>query len=153
MKRFLGILLLLVPGVLFGQNVIIRGAAKGSTSANNATVTAVDANHNAIDVNVVGGGGTGGTSSTFGAAFPATGTAIGASDGVNMQSLVVDASKFLKVNCAVGCSGSSFADNAAFTFGTTAISVLGGVLDDVATNAATEIAPPQRESPLTGCCI
>ena len=33
----------------------------------------------------VGGGGGGGTSSTFGAAFPATGTASGWSDGTNMQ--------------------------------------------------------------------
>ena len=43
-----------------------------------------------------------------------------------------------QVACVSGCSGSSFADNAAFTFGTTTISILGGVLDDVASNAATE---------------
>lgn len=44
------------------------------------------------------GGGGGGTSSTFGAAFPATGTAIGVSDGTNMTFLLVDGSGFLKVN-------------------------------------------------------
>lgn len=52
---------------------------------------------------------------------------------------VVDvANTSFRVNCVVGCSGSSFADNAAFTFGTTAVSISAGVLDDVATNAATE---------------
>jgi hypothetical protein len=45
----------------------------------------------------------------------------------------------LHVVCDSGCSSSAgFADNAAFTFGTTAINPIGGVLDDVATNAATE---------------
>ncbi len=33
-----------------------------------------------IDVNITGGGGSGGTASTYGAAFPATGTAVGVSD-------------------------------------------------------------------------
>jgi hypothetical protein len=45
-----------------------------------------DSANRAVNVNVVaGGGGGGGTSSTFGAAFPATGTAAGFSDGTNMQ--------------------------------------------------------------------
>jgi hypothetical protein len=140
------VVLLLLLLVLFrplgahGQtSVTVKGVTKGTTGANTATVTSYDSNHNGADVNCLNcTSASGGTSSNFGAAFPAAGTAIGASDGTNMQNLVVDASKFLKVNCAVGCSGSSFADNTAFTFGTTAISVLGGVLDDVATNAATE---------------
>jgi hypothetical protein len=38
----------------------------------------------------------------------------------------VDASSNLKINCAVGCSGSSFADNTAFTAGTTPIAISGG---------------------------
>lgn len=53
-------------------------------------------------VNVKAGGGSGGTSSSFSAAFPATGTAAGASDGTNMKPLLVDASGFLKVNVAAG---------------------------------------------------
>lgn len=40
--------------------------------------------------------------------------------------------------CDSGCSGGSFADNAAFSFGITVVSPIAGVLDDVATNAATE---------------
>lgn len=39
-----------------------------------------------LKVNVAAGGGSGGTSSSFDAAFPATGTAIGISDGTNMKS-------------------------------------------------------------------
>ena len=50
-------------------------------------------------------GATGGTSSTFGAAKPATGTAVGASDGTNMQPLLVDVSGYLKVNVAAGGAG------------------------------------------------
>lgn len=45
----------------------------------------IAASSNALNVNVVSGGGTGGTSSTFGAAIPGTGTAVGYSDGTNMR--------------------------------------------------------------------
>lgn len=51
----------------------------------------------AVKVNVVAGGGSGGTSSTFNAAFPGTGTAVGASDGTNMKPLSVDGSGNLKI--------------------------------------------------------
>ena len=45
----------------------------------------------------------------------------------------------LHMVCDSGCSSSAgFADNSAFTYGTTAINPLGGVLDDVSTNLATE---------------
>jgi hypothetical protein len=45
----------------------------------------------------------------------------------------------LHVVCDSGCSSSAgFADNSAFTFGTTAINPIGGVLDDTSTNTATE---------------
>jgi hypothetical protein len=45
----------------------------------------------------------------------------------------------LHMVCDSGCSSSAgFADNSAFTFGTTAINPVGGVLDDVSTNTATE---------------
>lgn len=59
-----------------------------------------------------GGSGGGGTSSSFGAAFPATGTAVGASDGVNMLPLLVDGSGFLKVNVAAGSSAGNAAASA-----------------------------------------
>lgn len=57
---------------------------------------AYDSNGN-LKVNVAAGGGSGGTSSTFGAAFPGTGTAAGATDGTDMQPLLVDGSGNLKV--------------------------------------------------------
>lgn len=44
----------------------------------------LDANGN-LKVAIASGGGSGGTASSFGAAFPATGTALGLSDGTNMQ--------------------------------------------------------------------
>jgi hypothetical protein len=45
----------------------------------------------------------------------------------------------LHIVCDSGCSSSAgFADNAAFTFGTTAINPIGGVFDDTSTNNATE---------------
>lgn len=66
----------------------------------------------ALNVSVVDGAGnqvtsfsgSGGTSSTFGAAFPAAGTAAGFKDstGVNMAAGNLDASGFLKVNVAAG---------------------------------------------------
>lgn len=48
--------------------------------------------------NTGGGGGGGGTSSTFGAAFPATGTAAGFTDGTNMAPAKVDGSNSLNVD-------------------------------------------------------
>lgn len=50
----------------------------------------------------------------------------------------VNAAGQLKVACITGCSGSTFVDNAAFTFGTTVVQPIAGVLDDTSTNAATE---------------
>lgn len=58
-----------------------------------------------LKVNVSVGGGTGGTASTYSAAFPSTGTAIGAKNGANMVFLGADGSNNLNVNCAVGCAG------------------------------------------------
>lgn len=59
----------------------------------------------------------------------------GATDTVT----VTDGAGALNVICDSGCGGAAtFADNAAFTFGTTAINISGFVLDDVTPNAATE---------------
>lgn len=82
-----------------------------------------------LKINVSAGGGAGGTSSTFGAAFPSLGTAIGGYNGSNMVYLAADSSHNLQVNCAVGCSssgGSSLADEGTFTQGTTSFTVVGG---------------------------
>lgn len=58
------------------------------------------------------------------------------SDGTDVA--LVTAGGLLQVSCDAGCSGSSFADNSAFTFGTTPISNMGAVVDDTATNAVAE---------------
>lgn len=60
------------------------------------------------------------------------GVVIGGADVVDVPNTA------FRVNCVVGCSSSSFTDNSAFTFGTTAINITGFVFDDVAPNAATE---------------
>ena len=71
-------------------------------------------------VNVKAGGGSGGTSSTFSAAFPGTGTAVGMSQGGNMVALT-GTSGNLNVNIAAGggTGGTALADQAAFTQATT----------------------------------
>lgn len=57
-----------------------------------------------LNVNVAAGGGAGGTSSTFGAAFPGTGTAIGLSNGTNMVPALADSNGYLEVNVKAGGS-------------------------------------------------
>ncbi len=67
-----------------------------------ASITAL-AGGTGLDVNVIGGGGTGGTASNFAAGFPAVGTAIGlVSPTGQMQGARVDASSNIYVNVAVG---------------------------------------------------
>lgn len=66
---------------------------------------------NPFPVAIVSGGGTGGTASSFGATFPATGTAIGVKNGLNMVNLAADASNNLLVNCASGCAGGTFSNS------------------------------------------
>jgi hypothetical protein len=54
-------------------------------------------------VDVIAGGGSGGTSSTFGAAFPGTGTAVGGeTTGGKMGPLLLDASGYLYVDIGAG---------------------------------------------------
>lgn len=68
----------------------------------------------ALRVNVVAGSGGGGASSSFAAAFPATGTAVGFFDGANMVPGLVDGAGFLKVNVAAGgTAGQQYADGTA----------------------------------------
>lgn len=68
-------------------------------------------------------GASGGTSSTFGATFPTTGTAVGASDGTNMQPLQVDGSGNLKVNVEATSAASTSANlyTGHITVGTSAV--------------------------------
>lgn len=84
-----------------------------------------------------GGGGGGGTSSSFGAAFPATGTAVGMSQGGNMVAFT-GTSGNLNVQCA-NCSGSgaSATDQAAFTAGASVFAPFGGVFNDGLANLSS----------------
>ena len=80
--------------------------AMGLVTTGNPTYTTGQINGLSLDtsgalrVNVIAGSGGGGTSSSFGSAFPATGTAIGVKDsaGTNMTFLQVNASNALKVD-------------------------------------------------------
>lgn len=91
-----------------GGNPALRTAPLSTTPEGFPTSTNVSATHQGLDVNIVGGGGSGGTASNFNAAFPATGTAVGARDpNGNMQPFTLDANGTganLQVNCKVGCS-------------------------------------------------
>jgi len=109
-------------------------------TSGNVSPLQLDASGN-LKVNVIAGGGSGGTSSSFAAAFPSTGTAAGLkatasapsyTEG-NMQAFSSDLGGLLRVRCDAGCGGSggtAIADRASFTFGTTQLTPAGGVFDD-----------------------
>lgn len=80
--------------------VLIGGTADGS--ATGAVGVAKVTSDGLVHVSIDSGGGTGGTSSSFAAAFPATGTAIGAKNGANMVNLTADGSNNLNVDIAAG---------------------------------------------------
>lgn len=93
----------------FGQNrtPVLMGWA--NDASNTAVPIAADPATGRLLVNATGS--SGGTSSTFGATFPTTGTAVGASDGTNMQPLNVDGSGNLKVTGGGG--GTQYANGSA----------------------------------------
>ena len=134
--------------------------AQATASSLNATVRLQDGSGNAItsdtrgterplSVQILDGsgnqvttfGGSGGTASNFGSAFPTVGTAIGAKDstGTNMASLNLDASGNLKVAVTgAGSGGTSAVDESSFTAGTSAFTPSGGFYQTTATaNALT----------------
>src|SRR5579884_3073 len=90
--------------------------------------SAMDEANQAVRVNVVAGGGAGGTSSNFGAGFPGTGTAAGAKDsGGNMAALNLDASGNLKVAGSLSVSptqSSTVSAPSDVTVGTSSIQIL-----------------------------
>jgi hypothetical protein len=81
------------------------------------------------------GAGSGGTSSTFGAVFPATGTAAGASNGTDMEPFLVDGSGYLEVNVKAGGAGGGavFGPTAAASPAANPPVLLGGTVDGTAT--------------------
>lgn len=130
----------------------VIGSASGGTAATNALLAAGQFNSSPITltttqqaalqvdasgflkVNVAAGGASGGTSSTFGATFPGTGTAAGMSQAGNMVALT-GTSGNLNVQCA-NCSGSgaSAVDEATVTFGTSVFAPIGGAYQTTATS-------------------
>jgi hypothetical protein len=132
----LGITLLLSEPV-WSQTTTIRGGSAPNTAG---VVNGL------LQIQCASGcGGSGGTSQAdnsavtditgIGALYDTTPPAI--TDG-NVGLPVMDSSRRLIVNCGAGCSGSSFADNSAFTFGTSSVTPIAGVFDDTSTNTATE---------------
>jgi hypothetical protein len=110
------------------------------TTVTSGNVTPVQCNNaGALNVAIVSGGGSGGTASSFGAAFPATGTAVGVKNGINMVNLAADGSSNLLVNCAVGCGASGFADLGAFTLGVSNVNVMAGIYE----TSPAPVAPGQ----------
>lgn len=62
----------------------------------------------------------GGTASVFAAAFPASGTAMGAKNAGNMVAVNADSSGNLQTDCVIGCAGGSSTPTDAFANPTTA---------------------------------
>jgi hypothetical protein len=99
-------------------------------------------------VNVGAGGGTGGTSSNFAAAFPGIGTAIGFSQGGNFVA-ATGTSGNLNVACISGCNASSDTSNGAVTPGSagTTSKLAGGVFNTApATLSNTQQAAIQLDN-------
>lgn len=93
-------------------------------------------NNGYLKVNTAAGGGSGGTSSTFGATMPTTGTAIGLYDGTNMVRAKGDETSGIWVNikAGAGSGGTALADEAAFTQGTTNTTPAGCLFTSSVTN-------------------
>lgn len=121
------------------SNSLLTGGIYNSTpitlTNGQGSATQFDAN-GYLKVNIAAGAAAGGTSSTFGAAFPSTGTAAGMSVGGNMVALTGTGSN-LNVQCA-NCSGSgaSATDAAAFTAGASVLAPGGGFYQTTATSNA-----------------
>ena len=90
-----------------------------------------DTNGN-LKVNIVAGGGSGGTSSTFGTSFPSLGSAIGFlnSAGTLMQAGNLDASGNLKVNIAAGSVQAVTDNSSGFVSGSTQGLAMAGAYND-----------------------
>lgn len=118
-------------------NMVLMGGQFNTSptaiTSGNVSPFQLDANGNLL-VNIKVGGGTGGTSSTFGSAFPTTGTPIGFTQGGNFVA-ASGTSGNLNVQCA-NCSGSgaSAVDEATMTFGTSVFAPMGGVFQTTATS-------------------
>lgn len=123
--------------ILDGANSAIRASVLDLTNTNPLTVAITDGSGNQI----TSFGGTGGTSSSFASTFPSTGTAIGATDGTNMQPLKVDGSDNLlvKVNAALPAGTNVIGHVITDTGSTTAVTGTVTVSGTVTANAGTNL--------------
>jgi hypothetical protein len=129
----------------------VKDSVTSASVVDKALVVALSPNSNTVNqggANVLAGAWpmlvTDGTNT---AAVKAASTAAGATDPAmvvavspnNSVTVVQPTGSNLHIACDSGCGGAtSFADNAAFTFGTTPIGNVGFVVDEVATNTVTE---------------
>lgn len=151
MKKLLAALLLLWPGVLVAQTINPFGEETNQCSMVDGVSQAIRAtildltNSNPLMCAISDGSGSqitsfgGGTQYTEGDTDATiTGTAMLWEDAADTLRAVSSA-KPLPITCISGCGGpASFADNSAFTFGTTSIGNIGAVVDDVAVNTVAE---------------
>lgn len=121
-----------------GNPVKVAGAFNSSPiTVSNGQIVDIQVDANGyLKVNIAAGTSAGGTSSTVGSAAPTTATAIGATDGTNMQLVHVDGSGNLKVNIAAGGVPAG-QDNTSFTAGTTQGLILEGVYNDGVSSLTT----------------
>lgn len=143
----------LADAVIIGQQANVNpGIATTSAPAysNNVRVAlSLDTSGNLRITCVSGCGGSGGTSAVDNSVFTGGTTSVtpagalydttppAVTDG-NVGVPRMNSNRQIMVDCQVGCSGSSFADNSAFTFGTTAVTIVGAVVDDTATVTVAE---------------
>jgi hypothetical protein len=127
--------LVLIPISVSAQPSIIGPGSAQPVRCVNAAGTAFES--------CAGGAGSGTTNDDDGT-IPGGSLAVGTQvslgyvwNGANWIRMIGDAANGVTVTCT-NCGGSTFADNAAFTFGTSTISNVGFVRDDVVTNTATE---------------
>src|SRR5271166_337822 len=143
-----------VSGILVSQGSstsgekgpLVQGAVySGTPSYTNAQTSplTLDTSGN-LRVNVTAGGGSGGTSSTIGAAYPGTATAAGAkSSGGNLAAFNLDSSGYLYVNVAAGGAGGGIVTQAtaanlnATVVGTGTFAVQAACTGTVTANAGT----------------
>jgi hypothetical protein len=88
----------------FGDPFPSQGIANGFKDPSNNMAPGTLNADGGLEVHLLNGG-SGGTSSTFGATFPTLGTAAGMSDGTNMVPFTSTDGTSLDVNCVTGCSG------------------------------------------------
>jgi hypothetical protein len=107
-------------GTNTGNPVKIGGAYNASpiTLSNGQVGDAQLDSSGFLKVNIAAGAAAGGTSSTFGSAFPATGTAVGMTNGTNMVDFQADTNSYLKVNVAAGATQAVVDNSTGFASGT-----------------------------------